>query len=165
MDLGRVRTFEWLTGLAGIALFVSLFLPWYGAEGFSGTATAWQAFGVVDFLLAFVALFAIALLIVTAMQRTAAVPQTVAAFVVWFAVVGVAAVLVRLINPPAVAGGDVATTREVGLWLGTLAAAGIFAAGWKSMRDKSFPRAMRPNLNVETIVTPTPDGERSDATR
>jgi hypothetical protein len=98
------------------------------------------------------------------MQRTAAVPQTLSAFVVWFAIAATAAVLVRLIDPPAVAGADVATTRELGLWLGTLATVGVFAAGWKSMRDKRFPRAMRPNLKVETITTPPPDGERSDAT-
>jgi hypothetical protein len=38
MDLRRVRVWEWLTGLAGLALLVSLFLPWYGVEAAEGGA-------------------------------------------------------------------------------------------------------------------------------
>jgi hypothetical protein len=179
VDLGRVRAWEWLTGLAGVALFVSLFLPWYGAEGVSGTANGWESFAVIDFILAASALLAMALVVVTATQRTAAVPQTVAAFVVWLAIVAVIVALIRLANPPGLTiyaplesggnldppliGEETDATRELGLWLGVAAALGIFAAGWKSMRDKRFPRAMRPNLKVETIATPSPEGDRRDA--
>jgi hypothetical protein len=158
VDLGRVRLFEWLTGLAGVVLFVSLFLPWYGAEGTEATASAWQAFSVLDFVLALAALLAIALVVVTAMQRTAAVPQTVSAFVVWMGVVAVIVALIRVLNTP-----DGASSREIGVWIGLLGSAGVFLAGWNSMRDKRFPRALRPNLKVETIATPAPDGERRDA--
>jgi hypothetical protein len=163
--------FEWLTGLAGVVLLVSLFLPWYGAEGFEGTANAWQALSVLDFVLAAVALLAIAHPIVAAVQRTAAVPQTLASFVVWFAIVAVVVALIRVVSLPDVAGVDASgnaiadTTREIGVWIGLLGAVGVFLASWNSMRDKRFPRAMRPNLKVETIATPTPDGERRDATR
>lgn len=169
MDLGRVRTWEWLTGLAGVALLVTLFLPWYGAKGFEGTANAWQALSVADFAFAAVGLIAVALVIVTAMQRTAAVPQTTSAFVVWFALFGTIWALIRLAIPPDVAGVDASgspladTTREIGVWLGLAAMLGVFLTGWKSMRDKRFPQALRPNLNVETIATPTPDGERRDS--
>jgi hypothetical protein len=178
VDLGRVRKWEWFTGLAGIVLLVSLFLPWYGAEGTTGTATAWESFAVVDLLLAVAALVAIAHPIVTATQRTSSLPQTVSAFVVWFGIAAMVAALVRLIDPPGLTlyapaenggnletpliGTEVATTREIGVWLGFVAVAAVFAGGWKSMRDKHFPQSMRPLLRVETIATPTPDGERRD---
>jgi hypothetical protein len=162
MDLGRVRTWEWFTGLAGVMLLVSLFLPWYGAEGFEGTATAWQALSVIDVFLALVALLAIGYFAVTAAQRTAPVAQTYVAFLVWFAVVATILALVRLLSPPEVApGAD--TSREIGVWLGAVEAIALFVGAWKGMRDRSFPRAMRPRLDIEVIPTPSPDGERRDA--
>src|SRR3954451_7424118 len=74
MDPRRVRKWDWLTGLGGLVLLASLFLPWYSLDGVS--ATGWESFSVIDLLLAVAALCAIALPIVTAMQRTAAVPQS-----------------------------------------------------------------------------------------
>ena len=182
MDLGRVRTWEWCTGLAGVVLLVALFLPWYGVDG-AGTATGWQSLSVIDVILALVALLAIAHPIVTAMQRTAAVPQSMAAFVVWMSLLAAILVLIRLLDEPsfgpvvetahlnrAVGGDAVAViertpdvTREIGLWLATGAVFAIFWSGWRSMRDKRFPRALRPNLHVTTIATPAPDGEHRDA--
>jgi hypothetical protein len=156
VDLRRVRTWEWCAGLAGVVLLVALFLPWYGVDG-AGTATGWQSLSVIDVVLALTALLAIAHPVVAAMQRTAAVPQSMAAFVVWMSLPALILVLIRLLDPPGSAG------REVGVWLATGAVLAIFASGWRSMRDKRFPRALRPNLHVKTIATPAPDGERRDA--
>ena len=66
MDLRRLRAGEWIAGGAGVALLVALFLPWYGP----GDVTAWEAFDVIDVLLAALALGAIALVPITASQRT-----------------------------------------------------------------------------------------------
>src|SRR5215208_6271891 len=95
MDLRRVRVWEWLTGLAGVVLLVSLFLPWYGvepAEGVSGavegTTNAWDAFTVIDVILALAALGAIALPVIAAAQRTAAVPQSWTALVMPLLILG-----------------------------------------------------------------------------
>jgi hypothetical protein len=198
VDLRRVRTWEWFTGLAGLVLLVSLFLPWYGvaADGAAaavvedaGSASGWEALSVIDIFLALTALLAISHPIVTAAQRTIAVPQALSAFIVWIALFAGILLLIRLLSPPGVEslGGAVgvdgafltrsvggagaslddflSVTREFGAWLATAAVLGIGVGGWRSMRDKRFPRALRPNLRIETIPTPAPGGERSDAVR
>ena len=158
MDLRRVRTWEWLTGLAGVVLLVSLFLPWYGAG--DATATGWESFAITDFLLALLALMAIALPVITAFQRTAAVPQAWTALIMLVVVPAIVAVAFRLINLP----GE-GLERELGAWLGALATLAVFACNYRSMADSSFPRAMRPRLDVATIPAPTADGERRDVAR
>jgi hypothetical protein len=183
MDLRRVRGWDWATGLAGLVLFASLFLDWYGVdthgEPVSGhtTLNAWQAFSVRDIVLAIAALLAIAYFVVAATQRTAAVPQaTASAFVVPAGVVAaILALLALFFEPglepfgvhPGASGGTIgppAVTREIGLWIGTLAALCLFGFGWKAMRDKRFPDAMRPKLEVQRQPAPTPEGERREAT-
>src|SRR4029453_5343704 len=98
VDLRRVRTWEWVTGLAGGALLVSLFLPWYGAGDV--TASAWAALSVIDVLLALTACGAIGLLVVAATQRTPSVPQSWATLLVWVAIMGAIVALIRLLNLP-----------------------------------------------------------------
>src|SRR4051794_16058300 len=115
MDLRRVRVWEWLTGLAGLVLLVSLFLPWYGTGG--ETASGWESFAVVDIVLAIAALGAIALPLLAAAQRTAAVPQAMTALLMPFALVAALLALIRVLNLP----GD-ASDREVGVWVGAIAA-------------------------------------------
>jgi len=155
MDLRRVRTWDSLTGLAGLVLLVSLFLPWYSAGG--QNATGWESFTVIDVILALAALAGIALLVVTATQRTAAIPQAVASSIPSILLVAAVLAIIRLLNLP----GD-ADTREAGVWIGTVAALALFAFDVKAMRDKTFPAAMRPRLSIETIAAPTPDGTRRD---
>ena len=153
-----MRAWDWLTGLAGLVLFVSLFLPWYGAGGTD--ATAWEAFTVIDVVLAIAALSAIALVVVATAQRTAALSQSVAAFVMLLAVPAAILAVVRLLNLP----GD-GLSREAGVWIGTAAALGLCAFCYRSVADTRFPRAMRPRLDVEVVPTPAPDGTRGDVRR
>jgi hypothetical protein len=155
MDLRRVRTWEWLTGLGGAVLLISLFLPWYSLGDVS--ATGWESFSVVDVILALAALCAIALPVVTAMQRTAAVPQAFASTIIWVLIVAAILAVIRLINPPA---DDV--SRDAGVWIAAIAALALLALDSKSMRDKRFPAAMRPRLDVETVPAPAADGTRAD---
>lgn len=158
MDLRRVRVWEWLTGLAGAALLISLFLPWYGAG--EADATAWEALTVTDVVLALLALMAIALPLIAATQRTVAVPQSWTALIMLIAVPALLMALFRLLNLP----GD-GLGREIGVWLGALATLGVIACDYRSMGDRTFPRAMRPRLDIETIPAPTPDGSRRDVTQ
>ena len=158
MDLGRVRVWEWLTGLAGVVLLVSLFLPWYGAGG--ADANAWESFAISDVVLALLALMAIALPVIAAMQRTASVSQGWTALTMLVAVPAVLIVLFRLIDLPGEGLG-----REPGVWLGVAATLAAFACNYRSMGDPSFPRALRPRLDIATIPTPSADGERRDVTQ
>ena len=136
MDLRRVRTWDWLTGAAGLVLLVSLFLPWYSLGGVS--ATGWESFSAVDLILALAALCAIALPLVTAVQRTAAVPQAFASLIIWVLTVAAILAVIRLINPPADDG-----SRDAGVWIAALAALAVLALDAKAMRDKRFPAVMQ----------------------
>jgi hypothetical protein len=155
VDLRRLRAGEWIAGLAGAALVVSLFLPWYGAKGTSATADAWQAFSVNDVILMLTALFGIGLFVMTATQRTAAVPVAVASTTALVALVAIAIVIVRLADPP----GAGSITREAGAWLGLVATLGIFAGAFRSMGDERTPRMAAPQIDVTALPPPNPQGD------
>jgi hypothetical protein len=148
MDLRRLRAGEWITAVSGAALFVSLFLPWYGPGG--DEASAWEALSAIDVVLAFVAVFAIALLPVTASQRVPAVPIATSAFVTLAGLIALVLVLVRIVNLP----GDV-DGREPGLWLGLVAAFGVVAGAALAMRDERLSPAGR-HTDVTGRPTPPP---------
>jgi hypothetical protein len=156
MDVRRARTWDWLVGLSGLVLLVSLFLPWYSLGGLS--ANAWDSFTVVDVILALAALGGIALPVLAAMQRTAAVPQAWASSLIWIVLAAAVLAVIRLVDPPADG-----VSRDAGVWIGAVAALALVAFDMKSMRDKRFPSVMRPRLNIETIAAPTADGTRRDA--
>src|SRR5436305_598362 len=114
MDLKRVRRWDWLAAVAGVVLFIDLFVPWYGTAG--QTANAWLAFTYVDLILALGALLGIALPIVVANQRAEAGARLMAACVFWVALVGAILAVIRIINVPGVdtllAGGGADITRQ-----------------------------------------------------
>jgi hypothetical protein len=70
VDLRRLRFGEWLAVAGGIALIVSLLLPWYDAP--TGPVTGYEAMTIVDILLTLVALLAISLGVLQATQETPA---------------------------------------------------------------------------------------------
>jgi FtsH-binding integral membrane protein len=158
MDLRRLRAGDVVASLSGVALFVSLFLPWYSADG--EEATAWQALSAIDVVLALVAALAASLLPVTASQRVPAVPIALAAFVTLAGLIGLLLALVRLANLPGAADG-----REWGLWLGLLAAVGIVAGGAFAMRDERLSPAGRHTDLTGRPAPPPPEIERLPAPR
>jgi hypothetical protein len=144
-----------MTGLAGLVLLVSLFLPWYSVAGVD--ENAWETLSVIDVILAVVALLAMALPVVMACQRTVSVPQSMTALLGPIALIGAVLALVRLIDAPGAAG-----TRQAGVVIASLAAIAIFVFDYRSMGDKRFPRSHRPPLDVAIVPAPTPDGTRRD---
>jgi hypothetical protein len=166
MDLRRLRTGEWLAAVSGVALLVSLFLPWYGTGRQQGSVcivnyadtiaggtvacgdvTGWESLTAIDVLLAFVAASGVLLAIVTATQAVPAVPIALSALISLFGSLGVILVLVRALDLPDWAGG-----REWGLWLGLAGAVGIVAGALLSMREEIRPGAAR--LEIESIPAP-----------
>jgi hypothetical protein len=125
MDVRRLRAGEWIAGAAGLVLLVSLFLAWY--DGQSG----WESLGILDVVLALVALGAIAIPIVTAAYRVPALPLAYQSLTVLVAAVAVLLVLGRVLNIP-----DWASGREGGLWLALLATLGVVAGGLIAIRDE-----------------------------
>jgi hypothetical protein len=153
MDLRRLRHGEWIAGIAGVVLLVSLFLDWYRAGG-AAKATGWESFVATDVVLSIAAVMGIALAAATATQRTPAVPQALSALTVPVALVAAVLAVIHTISLP-----DGASGREVGLWLGLAGTVGVLAGAWRSMGDQSFPATARTQIEVTPLPAPKPRSE------
>jgi hypothetical protein len=153
MDLRRVGTWQWLTGLAGLVLLIDLWLPWFGAGGL--TANAWETLTFIDLILALTGLGAIALVVVTATSRAAALPKRFAAVLMWLAIVGALLALFRLLKPPeadiTLTGGGIDVIRQAGVWIGLVAAAATAFFAYRSARDARFPGPLREHPRVDPL--------------
>ncbi|MFN2615810.1 MAG: hypothetical protein ABR581_01665 [Thermoleophilaceae bacterium] len=157
MDFRRLRAGELIAAAGGLALFVSLFLPWYRLTPSPSKGldrTAWEALAVNDVILALVALAALSLLLVTAVQETSAVPIAMASLVTIAGLVGLLLVLVRVAWLP-----DLADQRAWGLWLGLAGALAIVGGGLIAMRDERLSPAGRSTDASGRPVPPPPEVE------
>jgi hypothetical protein len=187
MDFRRLRVGEWVVGASGLLLLVALFLPWYELgqgivvgppDVLDAHASAWDAFTVIDVLLALGALAAIAVVFVTAAHATPAVPLALESLVTLLGLVLVLLVVFRLADPPDVSFLESTAgraTREhvedidraAGAWLGLVAVLGICAGGLTASRDERRSRAGRTTdlsgrpvgsaPEIETLPAPRPE--------
>jgi hypothetical protein len=127
MDLRRLRVGEWIVGACGVLILVALFAPWYG----NPSSSAWEAFTILDVILALLALAALSVPLVTATHRVPAVPLAIESLTALFGSIGVLLVVIRVLNLP-----DDLHGREWGLWLGLVAALGIAGGALVAMRDE-----------------------------
>jgi hypothetical protein len=124
-----LRLGELVGAVSGLGLLVSSFLPWYSAGG--EDATAWQAFSVVDIVLAAAAVAALSVAIVVLARLSVSYPVAGSAVTALLGGIALICVVFRLIDPPG--SGDVG--REIGLWLGLLATAGVAWGGYLGMQE------------------------------
>lgn len=162
MDLRRLRVGEWIAGLSGVALFVSLFLPWHEVAGGREPIrlTAWEALAINDVILGAVACGAIAMVAVTATQRVAAVPIAFQSLLVLAGLIAVVLVLVRVLWLP-----DPAETREWGLAVALAAATGITGGALIAARDERLSKPGRPTDATGRPGPPPPEIEALPAPR
>jgi hypothetical protein len=143
-DLSRLRRGEKIAAAAAVLLFILMFFDWYSVSvsggplgGFSVGGSAWQAFDVLDIYLFLVILAAIGLAVLTATERSPALPVTASVIVTALAGLGTLLVLYRLIDTPV---GDVPDGVDVGrtVWafLGLIAVAAITYGGYLSMHEE-----------------------------
>jgi hypothetical protein len=175
VNLRRLRIGEWIVGIGGVLLLATTFLDWYDVESrrpveamhsagvmvAEGSLSAWEAFSVIDVLIAFLAVLAIGAAVMAAAHNTPAVSLAMASMSVWIGLFTLIALLVRAIAMPDFAlDGFVIPDDDVsvaaGLWLGLGACALTVAGAFASIRDERFPRAARIEVPVETI--PPPEG-------
>jgi hypothetical protein len=124
-----------LAGAAsGLGLLVVSFLPWYSGGG--EDATAWQAFSVVDLVIAAGALAAISVGVAVLFRLSVSYPVAGSAVTTLLGGLAVLLVAYRLINPP---GGE--QDVEIGAWLGLVFAVGVTLGGYLGMQDPSAVRA------------------------
>jgi hypothetical protein len=131
----RVRAGELVGAVSGLGLLVFTFLPWYSAGG--ENATAWQAFSVTDIVLAAAGATALSVGIVVLFRLSVSYPVAGSSVAGGLGIVALVLIVIRLINPPG--NGDV--DREIGAWLGLIAAAGIACGGWLGMQESRSIRA------------------------
>jgi hypothetical protein len=136
---------DWLAGLGGLALLVSLFLTWYSVTGGSRELTGWQSFSIIDVLLALAALLGIALAVTTATRRTPAVPVALGVIAGPVGVLATVLVLIRLLDPP---GPNELLDLGPGVWLALAGAAAVAAGAWWSIGDERNRGVPTPPVEV-----------------
>lgn len=175
MNVRRLRIWEWLTGLAGLALLAVTFLDWYevrheetfqtpaaaGVRTVWGPVNAWEALSVLDILIAITAAMAIGVAVMAAVHSTPAVSLALASLLITVGAITTLALLVRALWVPEITTAGVTVpdddvTRSLGLWLGIGVSFLVTAGALACMRDERFPRAARMNVPVETL--PPPEG-------
>jgi hypothetical protein len=147
-DRNRLSTGELIAGISGVVLLIDLWFKWYGVKvsGAGGalknfsigvSATAWQAFGFIDILLFLIALIAIGVAVLRAMDRMPEMPYPAATLVAGAGALALLLIIFRIIDTPVDTGGvsGIDVTRKIGVWIGLLAAAGITYGGWRAMQE------------------------------
>ena len=147
MDFTRLTQGEKIAGASGIALILIMFIfNWYGIDvgGESvpdSGANAWEVFSFIDIVLFVTVAAAIGLALISASQTQVGLPVAASAVVAGLGILSVVLVLYRIIDTPGDLGAagaflDVDVTREIGVWLGLLAAIGVAYGGWRAMQEE-----------------------------
>lgn len=150
MDTSRVSVGEMIAGVSALALFIFMFLPWFGVDSVEGfgvgdigiDANAWEAFSFIDILLFLVAVVVLGLVLATAAAATPDLPRPPATVIAAAGAIAVVLILFRLIFPPGVDSAvdvDIDMGRKIGVFLGLIAAAGIAYGGWRAMNEAGAP--------------------------
>jgi hypothetical protein len=152
-DPRRLRTGEWVAAAGGVALLASLFAPWYHVRLGGETLSGWQAFTFVDVLLTLVAACGLGLAVLTATQRTPALPVGASVVTVVAGTAGVLVVALRLLDAP---GPDARLGLRAGGLVALLGALVVTAGAWLALRDETPGIPAEP---AEAELRPAPPRE------
>ncbi len=171
-DRNRLSQGELIAGIAGFVLLIDLWFKWYGVKVSGGggllkgfdigvSATAWQVFSLIDIILFLVALIAIGVAVMRALNQMPSLPYPPATVVAAAGGLAVLLILFRIIDTPVDTHGvnGIDITRKFGLWLGFLAAIGVAYGGWRAMQASgaSFGGGgARPVAATPAPTTPMP---------
>jgi hypothetical protein len=149
--LDKLSPGEKIAGGSAIALFIFMFLNWFGAEvsgvgGFSGSVSgeAGNAWDTLDFIPIVLLITVIAALVMAGLRLADSAyepPVPMSTLVTVLGVISVLLILFRIIDPPTFAsfgGVSVDATLSVGIFLGLIAAGGIAYGGYSTMREEGI---------------------------
>lgn len=149
MDTSKVSVGETIAGVSALALFIFMFLPWFGVESVEGfgvgdigvDANAWEAFSFVDILLFLASAAVVGLVLARAAAALPDLPQPPATIIAAAGALAVLLILFRLVITPGfdTGGVDVDLGRKIGIFLGLIAAGGIAYGGWRAMTEAEAP--------------------------
>jgi hypothetical protein len=143
LELGRVRNSEWLAGIAGLAMLVSMFgFDWYQVSaGPAETGVkAWDGQGIsgaiANLVILAAALSGIGLAVLSATSRTVALPVAASALTAQLGAAAVVMVILRTIFQP---GPNDFVDLQAGIFVALAAAALVTYGGWRSMEEDMGP--------------------------
>jgi hypothetical protein len=147
-----------VAGVGGIVLLVSLFLDWFtgGLVRGGGGVTAWEAFEVLDLVLAAIAIIVIVHALPPVAQAVRA-PQAGSGILAGLGIAAFVIVAAALLNHPPTVFGDPTT----GAWLALggsalMAIGGILGAARVSIAVSVRPRAGPTDRRRTTVAEPPP---------
>jgi hypothetical protein len=138
---------ELIAGIAGFVLLIDLWFKWYGVKVSAGgalrnfnigvSANAWESFGLIDIILFLVALIAIGVAVLRALDNLPDMPFAPAQLVTVAGGIALVLIIFRIIDTPVDTGGvdGIDVTRKIGVWIGLLAAAAVTYGGWRAMQE------------------------------
>lgn len=147
MDTSKVSFGEMIAGISALALFIFMFLPWYGIDSVGGfdvgsvdaNGNAWEAFSFIDILLLVAIIIVGGLVLASAADATPDLPESPGTIIALTGAVATVLILFRLIfTPDFDTGGldlDVDVGREIGVFLGLIAAAGMAYGGYRAREE------------------------------
>ncbi len=155
MDTSNLGRGALIAGISGALLFIFMFFSWYGIGGEAGelveqaqeaadalgvqgpedantSANAWESFDFTDLILFLAAATGIAFAVIALANLSVELPIAFSAIVTGLGVLATLLVLYRIINPP----GEGDVDKEIGIYLGLLASAGIAIGGYLGMQEE-----------------------------
>ena len=143
MDVSKLTTGEKIAGVSGILLLLIMFIfDWFsvsaaGGVGPSFGGNAWDTMDLIRWILLLAALAGIALAIIGAQANEPNMPVALSAITAGLGILGVIFVIIRIISPPDGGLGDlVDVDRDIGVFLGLIAVAGVAYGGWTAMQEE-----------------------------
>ena len=160
----RVRTGEIVAAVGAVVLLISMFLDWYAPNVVFGAldrldlgVNAWEAFGVIDLLLALVVVLGVALLAFQFAGRGPALPVAIEVVTSTLALIALLFVAYRIVNQP---GPNDLVDVLFGAWLGLVSVAVVFWGAWKALSDERPRPADPPAPEPERRGTPAQGAHR-----
>lgn len=149
MDVDKLNTGEKIAGVSAVLLFIFMFFTWFGVEvsggsGFSGSVpgaggSAWDALDFIPIVLVVTIVVALVNVFLRLSDSDYEPPVSLNVAVAVLGGLSTLLILYRVIDPPSFGsfgGVSVDGTREIGIFLGLIAAAGITYGAYRAMQEE-----------------------------